>query len=208
MKKLILLICDKKFVGVLNETIQNLSSYAIKCEADLKIKYVESNYLHINRYHEILNTYGYDYVSYLDSDLLIHPNAPDIFKLTDGLSFVKPPSVNDYMRELIKNISPTVDLDLKYYVWAGVFCGRLDMLQNLAWKVIKLWDKTEKTNHFFYNDQVYLCQVLKSDYPNFRDLGYKFCVNKNYTMSGKEFYFGHSFGNNKVSDLKEMKSVL
>lgn len=196
MKNLIVTLCNRRYSPVLNLTIKSIQQYATRVGADLHIAY--GGFQLIDKYPPLLALSRlYDKVLFLDCDIYIKSDAPNIFDLhIDDFAFCTTDPENPWTKERLKCLKGMFDdeIDPSYYVRGGVIYGTSDSMSLLSDEVIKLWNKTEKIDPSLYCDQSYLCRVVKKHFPNYRRIEENWCKTLVKVLNGEDYYFAHAYG--------------
>jgi hypothetical protein len=210
-RNLILLTCDYNYNDVLSEGIPSISRYALKIKADLKITYSEK--MSFGRYHAILELDDlYDNILYLDSDVFISKNTPNLFEQNyDSLAFVRAFTHNNkHVKDLCEFATDYFGSDIfdeNYYSFGGLILGKNADLKKLSKRVLEIEATLDKTvSKYFHNDELCLCIALKELYPDFKELDYKFMLNTFIDINKHEFYILHPFTkkDEKVKHLQKL----
>ena len=210
MKKAILVTCDNNYSTVLSNAIVSIQKYATKIKADLHICY--GGYPYFDRYQKLMDiSDNYTHAAYIDCDCFLSSNAPDIFESgVYNVAYKPVEKQNKYRQEICSFALDLfgIDFDPDYYCFGGLSVGPLPMVKELSRKVIALSNNTKGKglNKFLSNDEIYLAQVLKSDYPDFNRLDIRWMINSGLALSGHEFYIAHPFlrKEDKVKELQKL----
>lgn len=213
MKNLILITCDTNYSKVLNETIKNFQLYATKTKSDLKISY--GGYPYIDRYKSIIDIEdSYDNIAYIDCDIFISQNAPNIFEQEYTKIALRRAYThnNKYVFDVTEWAKTYFgdSFNSDYYCFGGLIVGRTKEIKFLSEKVVELWNNTDKTSHhYLMNDEIYLCQIVYKYFPDFFNLDNNWLRSTFIDIQKEQFYFIHPFvsKDEKIKHLKNLNSL-
>lgn len=212
-RNLILVTCDENYTPVLEQSIRSIHAYASRIRADLKVVY--GGYPYVERYQAILDIEShYDSVAYLDCDIYVTKQAPNIFEEPyKEVAFVRAcPSNNEFVANTcefsIAHFGSSFDPG--FYCFGGVLVGRTESLKKVSRLVMQKWDSTDKTpHHYLMNDEVYLCQVVREFYPDYHQLPMEWLRNTLIDVGTENAYFLHPFTprETKIEHLRQLNAM-
>lgn len=206
MKRLIYTLTSKEYRHISSITGPRFVEYAFKCNADILFvnaspgdswdRKSKGEFLIKNKYKEDIDQ-KYSKVLYIDSDIFIMEDAPDIFEAS-SLDFSGTLCCShrykESIRESTKNILP--DLDVDRIINAGMFVSTPAVIKDISQKIRDMWTLYDGK----INDEVCLSEILRVNNISLTVLDQKF--NKPYLVSDENDYFIHCLGSKEKTETR------
>ena len=143
----------------------------------------------------------YERVLFIDTDIVVSPKSPNLFKIVDNDAFAASNEETYSMAEAHKSLTQvqlgTIDWKYPYFNSGVMLCSRVHKeLFNPHGEILSRWVGNAANNDHIMSDQPILNYLVNHEVNNFVDLGYRFNRTRVMRDTHKRFdsYFIHYAG--------------